>query len=255
MWNIVSVPYKVDDYAKTHLFPTANGNAFLYDNGYYPQDTLENGRGYWLKFPSAQTIVMDGTQLDAETVDVAAGWNMVGSLSSRIDVADVGSSPGGIVTSAFYRYDGSYTQSPVIDPGRGYWVKAAVPGQLLFTAGGSLPATARIRIDDRGETPPAPPEPSDQQAEPHPLKYTLEQNTPNPFNPSTQIRYTLPLGGRVSLVVYDLLGRRVAVLVEGVREAGEHLVRWEGEGLPGGVYFYRLVAPGFSKTMKMVMIR
>jgi hypothetical protein len=89
------------------------------------------------------------------------------------------------------------------------------------------------------------------------------QNYPNPFNPSTTIEYAVPKSGSVSLVVYDLLGRVVAVLVEGERPAGRHRVVWDaaaqasgvssGGGYASGVYFYRLQANGFIETKKMIL--
>jgi hypothetical protein len=59
----------------------------------------------------------------------------------------------------------------------------------------------------------------------------------------------------VSLKVYDILGREVATLVDGMMPAGEHEVRWDAGNLPGGVYFYRVTAGGWSETKKMLLIR
>lgn len=76
-------------------------------------------------------------------------------------------------------------------------------------------------------------------------EFRLLQNSPNPCNPTTIIRYVLPRGSVVSLAVYDILGREVAVLDRGVRCGGMHAVRFDGHGLAGGVYLYRLLAyPG-----------
>jgi hypothetical protein len=74
----------------------------------------------------------------------------------------------------------------------------------------------------------------------HPTAPQLFQNYPNPFNASTVIRYHLPAAGIVRLVVYDLLGREVAVLVNHWKEVGTHEVRFDGEGLAGGAYYYGL---------------
>lgn len=88
-----------------------------------------------------------------------------------------------------------------------------------------------------------------------PTHFALFQNYPNPFNPETVIRYALPVPGIVQLKVYDMLGKEVAVLVDGERPAGEHIVRFDGRSLPTGVYFYRLVAGTFVETRKGVLIR
>jgi len=88
-----------------------------------------------------------------------------------------------------------------------------------------------------------------------PTQYSLSQNFPNPFNPTTLIRYALPEADHVTLTVYDLLGRQVATLVNEIMQAGEHAVTWHSEGMPSGVYVYRLTARPFVQTKKMVLLR
>lgn len=88
-----------------------------------------------------------------------------------------------------------------------------------------------------------------------PAAFRLEQNFPNPFNPSCVVRYELPQSVRAVLTIYDLLGRRVAVADEGIREAGYHEVAVAAGDLPSGVYFYRLEAGTFMATRKMVIVR
>lgn len=83
----------------------------------------------------------------------------------------------------------------------------------------------------------------------------LEQNFPNPFNPSTSIKYTLQRPGYVHLAVYNLLGQEVALLVDGVQPAGAHEAELANADLPSGIYFYRLQAPGVFETKKMVVTR
>jgi hypothetical protein len=88
-----------------------------------------------------------------------------------------------------------------------------------------------------------------------PTEFRLEQNYPNPVNPTTVVRYQLPVASRVKLVVYDLLGRQVAVLVNERRNAGVHEVRFDAAGLASGVYFYRLTAGSYMDTKKLLLIR
>lgn len=88
-----------------------------------------------------------------------------------------------------------------------------------------------------------------------PGSVALLQNYPNPFNPVTLIRYELPERGRVSLRVYDLLGREVAALVDGEAAAGRYTATFDGAGHASGVYFYRLTAGGFTETRAMVLTR
>jgi hypothetical protein len=95
-----------------------------------------------------------------------------------------------------------------------------------------------------------------------PRAFDLEQNSPNPFNPSTEIRFSVQDGakGYVDLSVYTIRGRRVKTLASGAMEPGEYTVSWdgrddEGKSLPSGVYLYRLVAGGRSLTRKMIMAK
>jgi len=88
-----------------------------------------------------------------------------------------------------------------------------------------------------------------------PGEFHLRQNYPNPFNPSTTIAYELPARAYVSMKVFNLLGEEVAVLVEGVEEPGSRSVRFEGRGIPSGVYICRLSVEGLTQTRKMIMAK
>lgn len=88
-----------------------------------------------------------------------------------------------------------------------------------------------------------------------PQTYSLAQNYPNPFNPSTMIKYGLLADAKVRLEVYDVLGHRVAVLIDAPEKAGFHEIVFENASLPSGVYFYRLQAGTFTHTMKMMLMR
>ncbi len=88
-----------------------------------------------------------------------------------------------------------------------------------------------------------------------PTSYILEQNHPNPFNPSTTISYALPKATHVSLNVYNTLGEAVGELVNEEKPAGAYAVRWDAINLPSGIYFYRLKAGEFAQTRKMVYLR
>ncbi|MBN1163185.1 MAG: T9SS type A sorting domain-containing protein [Candidatus Krumholzibacteriota bacterium] len=95
---------------------------------------------------------------------------------------------------------------------------------------------------------------------PQAYKYYLQQNYPNPFNPVTTIRFGLKRKGQVTLRIYDVSGRLVKILVEGVRDAGPHTITWNGLNEKGaeaasGVYFYRLETKDFVQTHKMVILK
>jgi len=91
-----------------------------------------------------------------------------------------------------------------------------------------------------------------------PNKFALAQNYPNPFNPSTNINYDLPFDSKVSIKIFDMTGREVALVVNQVQAAGYYSINFNASALSSGVYFYQLNAEGsqtFVKTMKMVLVK
>lgn len=93
-----------------------------------------------------------------------------------------------------------------------------------------------------------------------PLDYQLAPNTPNPFNPSTRISYTIPEEANVTLDVYNVRGERVATLVNAIQTQGVHTVHWNGtndfgQAVPGGLYIARMSAGSFAQTIRMVLLK
>ena len=88
-----------------------------------------------------------------------------------------------------------------------------------------------------------------------PNTYDLSQNFPNPFNPSTTIRYTIPQKSKVILEIFNTFGQKVATLVDDTQSAGKYELIWKPTDLPSGVYLYRLNAGRFSETKKLVLLR
>ena len=88
-----------------------------------------------------------------------------------------------------------------------------------------------------------------------PESYALESNYPNPFNPTTTIRFSVPESAQVRLVVYDVLGRQVRVLVDGVHAAGRHEVVFDASDLSSGTYLYRLETPQGSFVQMMLLVK
>jgi predicted lipoprotein with Yx(FWY)xxD motif len=257
-WNLVSVPLTLNDYTKTVLFPTSTSGAFAYEGGYSTQSVLANGKGYWLKFSGGQNLNVTGYARTLDTITVDQGWNLVGSVSDQLQVSQITSVPGGIVTSQFYGYGGSYQVSTTIDPGRGYWVKVSQSGKLVLSSTGMEQASA-IRIMPTDELPPSPPETSEEATIEVPKGYQLGQNYPNPFNPSTVIGYSLPAGGHVTLKVYNTLGNELLTLVDEEKPAGSFEVTFDASpargGLASGVYYYRLTSGGFTATRKLMVLK
>lgn len=86
-------------------------------------------------------------------------------------------------------------------------------------------------------------------------KFSLSQNYPNPFNPSTNISYTVPATGKVSLKIFNILGREVATVVNGIQQAGEYKIIFNASELASGIYFYELRCGNYTATRKMTLLK
>jgi hypothetical protein len=393
-WNMISLPLIVSDSRKTTLFPTAVSDAFAYVTSYETKDTLHNGVGYWLKFPSADMIILAGTSYMRDTIDVSGRWNMIGALDYPILVADVEPIPPMTITSVFFGYDGIYNEEDTLKPGKGYWVKTSEAGKLVLKTGTlllsdiaqSIPKQAKslslstlssnlatekglhfLTMQDgtgrkatlyftakkvelnlnKFDLPPTPPVGFDvrfnsqrsavvfdiekqsavqrfpimingakdpvtitwvmdaddnnysletttenEKQKTYPLKgsgsitintsailttklmmgkgtdielpkeFALQHNYPNPFNPTTTLKYALPVDSKVKLTIYNLLGEVVEVLVDGIETAGFRTTEWNSSTAASGVYFFRLDAVGvadqsksFTQVKKMLLVR
>ncbi len=251
-WNIVSVPVVPLTTSKALLYPDANSPAFSYQAGYVLQDSLLNGYGYWVKSPSEDTLLVIGDVLYTDSIPVAEGWNIIGSISTPVGVNAIGSLPPGIVTSSFFAYSFGYTIADSIKPAKGYWVKVSQSGMLILSST-SVTASNRIIIIHTDELPPSPPELQTKNEKPE--TFSLSQNYPNPFNPLTVIRYQLSERSHVQVKIYDLLGREVATLVNENLQSGMYSIQWDASNTPSGVYYYKLQTEKFTETRKLLLTK
>jgi len=265
-WNLISLPCIPDSNGKAALFPTAISNAFYYEDRYLRADTLVNGKGYWLKFSAPETLRISGTPISKDSIDVLAGWNLIGSISAGVSVTAIRSVPPGLATSNLYGYSNSYFVCDTIKPGYGYWVKVNQTGKLILsspaTMGLAKASSNQIRIIPTDELPPPPPVEAIAMAAAVPKEYALEQNYPNPFNPVTMLKYSLPVESRVKLTTFNVLGQVVATLVDGSQQAGYRSVEWNASAAASGIYFYKLEAVSvadptktFASVKKMLLVR
>ncbi|RPH36353.1 T9SS C-terminal target domain-containing protein [bacterium] len=88
-----------------------------------------------------------------------------------------------------------------------------------------------------------------------PAGFSLGQNFPNPFNPSTQIRFSLAAKAQTTLKVYNLLGEVVSVLADGWMEPGQYTVSWNAGGFPSGVYIYKLESGSATETKRLILLK
>jgi glucose/arabinose dehydrogenase len=130
-WNLVSVPYLNNDMSTSNIFPNSNSEVFGYSNGYYVADSLQNGKGYWVKYSNSQILPICGTTI-SNPVNVNAGWNLIGPFDTPIPVQNISSIPPNIIVSSFFGYEGGYQIADTLYPGKGYWVKTNANGIIQF---------------------------------------------------------------------------------------------------------------------------
>jgi len=260
-WNLISLPLLVDDDKVKSVFHGSTTSAFEFNplSGYVSNDTLMNGKGYWVKFPLKMNRIIRGRIIENDTFSVSAGWNLIGSHSNTVPVMSISSVPPEMTTSQFFGYEGSYIEQDTIEPGKGYWVKTSTNGMIILSSSlSSNLLLGKIRIVPTDELPPPPPE-GDGNGYSNitiiPSEFALEQNYPNPFNPATVINYTLPFESHVVLKIYNLLGQEVETLVDELQDAGFKSLTWDATGFASGMYYYRLQSGYFVETKKLVLIK
>jgi hypothetical protein len=133
-WNLVSVPTSSITLTKSALFPHAISRAFAYEGGYVTIDTLKNGVGYWVKMDTARPIGYNGTKVLADTLNLTAGWNLIGTIYTSVNPASVITNPPDILSSPYFGYNGAYNVASTLDPGYGYWVKLKSSGALSMSS-------------------------------------------------------------------------------------------------------------------------
>ncbi|MBS1518938.1 MAG: T9SS type A sorting domain-containing protein [Bacteroidetes bacterium] len=129
-WNIVSVPLDAPDMSVSTIFPGAVSPAYSYNNGYVNSTTLENGKGYWLKFDTARSYSIDGLPVDTQNIHVNYLWNLIGPFDSDIPVSSIISVPSGLISSYFFGFNHGYIIEDTLRSGRGYWIRSNSIGYL-----------------------------------------------------------------------------------------------------------------------------
>ena len=373
-WNLMGLPLSVADPHYKTLYPTAmDGTLWRYNGGYVNETELEDGRGYWLRFPGSGNVVIAGETIEEITLSLVEGWNLITGISYDVQLTEIDDPDDIIIPGTLWGYWNGYYASDKLEPGYGYWLRTWEPGTITLTNGGAgggastegaVIAQAGTAFDDmqflgslsvedalgnmqrlyfvddivegknrlQYSMPPLPPSGGFDarfrndyyigtdhesiilvQSQSYPLTvlledvegeyileamrgeeiletysvyagrsvelmsesveyfrllnkerliaenlpddYGLSQNYPNPFNPSTTIEYALPQDAFVRLEVFNMLGQRVAVLVDSEQQAGYHKVVFDGSQLASGVYLYRLAADDFINMKRFVLIK
>lgn len=202
---------------------------------------------------SSVSSVDFGTTKDSLSVNVVVYSSV---LATRIDSVQVGSPfvlKSEVISTSLNPYD-SLSISLGFKPTAGIQYAST----LKIYSRTSSPASISIPVVGTGD----PSLEVQRTGENNPSSFALEQNYPNPFNPSTVIQYQLPVTSAVVLEVFDITGREVAVLKQGVQSAGWYLVRWRADGIASGIYMCHITASEedggrmiYESTTKMVLLK
>jgi hypothetical protein len=262
---------------------------FGYNDGYTTVTLLQSGKGYWVKAGQGGTLALgatgggmaEGTITDKQQEertkgDPLAELNrlMVTDVKGRSAMVFFGDNPA--IDPASYElpplpppgiFDVRYASGSAVEtrneeteveitgaeyPLRVEW-RITRPTRAVLLAG-----TRSVSLQEDGQTVVAR---ADEALRLHrkgvavPTEFSLSQNYPNPFNPSTVVSCQWPVVSIVRLAIYDLLGKEVAVLVEGVKDPGSYEFTFDASDLASGVYLYRLTAGSFVQTRKMILVR
>ena len=211
----------------------AGGGSYTYDLGITNNSASSETFDIWID------IVGPGV---SRTLGPATRTLAAGAQRSHTPNQNV---PGSVPTGA-YTHTCNVGAFPVADASAGFdWEKSAAmapgePNVIDWTTEAEFVAALGAHTSPDGR---------------RPTSFSLQPAYPNPFNPSTTIRFSLPERVHVELKVFDRLGREVARLVDGTIEAGRHEVRFSGSSLPSGVYFARFSAGGFAQTRRLTLLK
>jgi len=269
-WNLVSIPVRAYDNAVNKVFPFSIGT-YIYNTAsrrYESVIEIEPGKSYFVLSPVDTSYTILSLPVNSYTIDIQAGWNMIGSVYGLVVPFDeITVRPDGIIIpNTLYRYDprSTYIRASTIEPGIGYWILSLADGQI--TVGERRHEKSSISPENNliesayreyGYEPPAPPSAYRYTV---PKDFALMQNYPNPFNGTTTIEFALPKSTSVTLSIYNMLGEKVRTLVQGDLSEGFHRVIWDtrsetGKPVPSGIYLYKLETPSCTFTKRMLYLK
>ena len=132
-WNLIGLPVDVVDGSYLEIFPEANtGTLYAYNGMYIDAETLTPGIGYWLRFDSDGTSLVEGLEIFNLTIELAEGWNMITGITSSVPVALIQDPEGIVVPGTIYEFDGSYENTTNLVPGKGYWIRTYSTGDIIL---------------------------------------------------------------------------------------------------------------------------
>jgi len=281
-WNIIG-PFEVN-IPVNKIISNPSGNVlsqyFGYNNGYFAADTLKSGKGYWVKTSIAGTLMKDTNNLmdNPASPDSINNWArfefkddnnnaailyLAGQNEIRQSYELPPVPPSGIydVRFASDKFVESFGQNHIIklnSASRPVRIKALnLNGNKFRLVDGLTGNLFNMELTEGNEI--VLNENIDNlvliEENLIPKRYDLSQNYPNPFNPSTTIKYQIPNSGKVTLTLYNVLGREIKTILNSYQNAGQYEIKFDASGLPSGVYFYKLTSGLFSDLKKLILVK
>jgi hypothetical protein len=154
-WNLLSLPLVVSNSSKSAVWDSSISPAYWYQPGlgYISKDTIENRKGYWIKFPKSQTKIYSGSPRDSFHINLNTGWNMIGTIPYDIPRKNIIDSTAGIISLYGYN-NGGYYIADTLKAGSGFWIKVANNGKIILnrsisgsnSGNGSIPPPAIVEL-------------------------------------------------------------------------------------------------------------
>ena len=272
-WYLVSLPLAVENPTVANLFPTAiSGLAFAWNNQTQTYDTvteLQAGVGYWIAFPEACDVILQGSPFRQNTAQLSIGWNLVGSLFEAVSLNELQTTPEGSAVPMIFYWDDvekRYTDSDQFNPGLGYWVLATQACEMVLTSGTaalsqvSAPGVAQLQSN---QLPPSPPliavDPT-ASATIRPERFELKSIYPNPFNATAMVAFDISDPGQVQIDIFNILGVRVRTLLKKEMAAGTYKVQWDGldgsgQAIPSGLLIFRMITATHIQSRTALLLK
>lgn len=276
-WNMVGMFHENVEVANLQSDPAGiiSSEFFGFNNGYSPVSQLNYGKGYWVKMSAAGTIwVNDAKAAKLQSKVIPESWG-------KIVISDISGNSATLYSSD--KSDGSvFTEMPPMPPVGVFDVRFSSnkfaevlsgTGKKINISGAVFPVKIHASGTDLSVYNPISGESylvldgneiliADENIKSLevstaeiPDDYSLYQNYPNPFNPKTTIRVAIPELSKVTLKIYDVVGREVETLVNKELEPGYYNFAWNASSYASGVYIYRVIAGDFVQTKKLVLLK
>ena len=133
-WNLVGLPMEVENPYYLTLFPDAIENTlYSFDDAYTSDSIMILGEGYWLRFESAGNTTITGNTINELTISLNEGWNLISGISTPLNISDIQDPDGIIISGTVYEFTpGGYSNEEIIEPGKGYWLRANNSGNIIL---------------------------------------------------------------------------------------------------------------------------